>query len=409
MTTPDRRIDIQRFDRRMATDAVASDDLGWHEPTTAPFALNGFPWFAVDHIYRRMPVSPAHPLPEAVDGLANHTAGGQIRFRTDARDISVRVDLRGVADMHHMPSTGQCGFDCYVGAAGSQRYAGSSIYDQRKQSYQARVFESSARELRDVTLYFPLYQGVDTVWIGLDRDAALAPPQPWRMSRPVVIYGTSITQGGCASRPGMAYTNILSRRLQAEVVNLGFSGSGRGEPEVAHVISGIPDPACLVLDFEANCQDIALFESRLAPCAPRIRRCRSSYCPSRRMPGRACARRTIVIGRPGTRSRGRRWSCCVPSAMPTCISTTSPLRSPTLRTTKAPSTEPIPRISDSSCSRMRSSRRSGASSDPDQAFALRSAAASVARKRCAAISPRFSPAASVLNSSSSSSIDTRPR
>nr|MBA3709349.1 SGNH/GDSL hydrolase family protein [Planctomycetota bacterium] len=248
-----------------ATDAVASDDLGWHEPTTAPFALNGFPWFAVDHIYRRMPVSPAHPLPEAVDGLANHTAGGQIRFRTDARDISVRVDLRGVADMHHMPSTGQCGFDCYVGAAGSQRYAGSSIYDQRKQSYQARVFESSARELRDVTLYFPLYQGVDTVWIGLDRDAALAPPQPWRMSRPVVIYGTSITQGGCAARPGMAYTNILSRRLQAEVINLGFSGSGRGEPEVARVIAGIPDPACLVLDFEANCQDVALFESRLAP------------------------------------------------------------------------------------------------------------------------------------------------
>jgi len=70
-----------------------------------------------------------------------------------------------------------------------------------------------------------------------------------------VVYGTSITQGGCACRPGMAYTNILSRRLNLEFINLGFSGNGRGEPEVARIIATLPEPACFVLDYEANCTD----------------------------------------------------------------------------------------------------------------------------------------------------------
>lgn len=71
----------------------------------------------------------------------------------------------------------------------------------------------------------------------------------------MIVYGTSITQGGCASRPGMCYTNILSRRINREFINLGFSGNGKGEPEVARVISTIDRPGLFVLDYEANCND----------------------------------------------------------------------------------------------------------------------------------------------------------
>ena len=75
--------------------------------------------------------------------------------------------------------------------------------------------------------------GVETVFIGIDEQAELAAPSPWADDRPVVVYGTSITQGGCATRPGMAYTNIVSRELNRPVINLGFSGNGKGEAEVA--------------------------------------------------------------------------------------------------------------------------------------------------------------------------------
>ena len=96
----------------------------------------------------------------------------------------------------------------------------------------------------------PLYQGVEEVWIGVDQDAVIS-DAPAYASRPVIIYGTSITQG-CASRPGMAYSNILSRMIPVEFVNLGFSGNGKGEPELAHIMSEIDDPALFILDYEGN-------------------------------------------------------------------------------------------------------------------------------------------------------------
>jgi lysophospholipase L1-like esterase len=106
--------------------------------------------------------------------------------------------------------------------------------------------------MRNITLNFPLYMGVEEVLIGLDAEAEVVPPQEYSLKGPVIFYGTSITQGGCASRPGMAYTNILSRKMNVECINLGFSGNGRGEPELAAIIAQIEKPACIVLDYEAN-------------------------------------------------------------------------------------------------------------------------------------------------------------
>jgi lysophospholipase L1-like esterase len=234
--------------------------LKWHSPKDAPFGLAGFAWFATDRVYRRLPAKPKYPLPKPVDSLANCTAGGQIRFQTDSSRLSVRVRLSGVANMNHMPATGQCGFDCYIGPMGRQRYCNTTKYDHKQQSYECVLFDLPRTEMRNVTLNFPLYQGVVEVLVGLDEKAEILPPPPYKNDKLVVVYGTSITQGGCACRPGMAYTNILSRRLNVEFINLGFSGSGRGEPEVAQTIAEIPNPACFVLDYEANCVSAELLQ-----------------------------------------------------------------------------------------------------------------------------------------------------
>jgi len=103
--------------------------------------------------------------------------------------------------------------------------------------------------------FSPLYTGVLEVQIGLDPEAAVEAPGPRALPGRVVVYGTSITQGGCASRPGMCYTNILARRLNMEFINLGFSGSGQGEPEVARLVAQVSEPRLFVMDYEANCGD----------------------------------------------------------------------------------------------------------------------------------------------------------
>ena len=99
---------------------------------------------------------------------------------------------------------------------------------------------------------FPLYNGVEELSVGLDEDASVLPPVPLPVKKPVVIYGTSITQGGSATRPGSAFTNQLSRRLQVEFLNFGFSGNGQNDPEAAELLAEIEDPAMIVIDSEAN-------------------------------------------------------------------------------------------------------------------------------------------------------------
>ena len=226
--------------------------LNWYSPKEEPFQLAGFAWLGTDNVYRRLLVEPEHPLPDSVNSLADSTAGGQIRFQTDSQRLAIRVQLAGPPGMYHMPPTGQCGFDCYLGPVGSSRYCSTSHLGAREDSYECDLFSLPTAALRQVTLNFPLYQGVKEVTIGLEDGSDIQPPPPYDNESKVVVYGTSITQGGCACRPGMAYTNILSRHINLEFINLGFSGSGRGEPEVAHTMAAISTPACYVLDYEAN-------------------------------------------------------------------------------------------------------------------------------------------------------------
>ncbi|HUU42768.1 MAG TPA: SGNH/GDSL hydrolase family protein, partial [Planctomycetota bacterium] len=236
----------------MRTGPGAETPLVWHSPKDAPFRIAGFAWWETDRAYRRMPVAPPEPLPEAVDKLADWTAGGQIRFRSDSKRVAVRVTLTDKADMNHMPATGQCGFDCYIGSVGEQRFVGVTKYDHHQVGYEHKLYEVAEPVMRSFTLNFPLYMGVREVHVGLEADAEVLAPDPYESDGRVIVYGTSITQGGCAARPGMCYTNILSRRIHREFINLGFSGSGRGEPEVARTVATIARPALFVLDYEGN-------------------------------------------------------------------------------------------------------------------------------------------------------------
>ncbi|OUS69139.1 hypothetical protein B1748_31990 [Paenibacillus sp. MY03] len=252
MNVQSKEINLDQLGDPIYQETMEGEQLRWHSPLEAPFHIAGFPWLAQDGIYRRLPLASGAVLPPAVDTLAYCTAGGQIRFRTNSSRLVIRVRLAGPSNMYHMAPTGQCGVDCYLGEPGEQSFITAAKFKPTESEYESKLYRWDTKKEVAVTLNLPLYQGVEEVWIGVDQDADISDAPAYASNKPVIIYGTSITQGGCASRPGMAYTNILSRMIPMEFVNLGFSGNGKGEPELAHIISEIDDPALIILDYEGN-------------------------------------------------------------------------------------------------------------------------------------------------------------
>ncbi|MGC8805697.1 MAG: SGNH/GDSL hydrolase family protein [Candidatus Ratteibacteria bacterium] len=228
------------------------EKIQWLSVKENVFEIKGLAWFEKEKIFRRLPEKSQFQIPQAVDYLANNTAGALVRFKTDSQSLWVKVNLREVVNMMHMPATGHSGFDCYIGEPKKETYCSTAIPVAGSQTYERQLIKFAEKKIRHITLYFPLYNGVHDVWVGIDASAKITRPMRLPVKGKIVVYGTSITQGGCASRPGMAYTNILSRWLGVEFINLGFSGSGKGEPELAHLISMIDDVRCIILDYQAN-------------------------------------------------------------------------------------------------------------------------------------------------------------
>jgi lysophospholipase L1-like esterase len=242
----------QKLDPNMTLNKADADGIIWLDPREAPFRLSGFEWIQGDNVYRRLPVRPSWEIRDAVDQLANHTAGGQIRFRSNSKKILLRVELREKSGMYHMPATGQSGFDLYIKDGEVQRYVRTTRFPADTIRYQVELLNSDQKQMRDFTLNFPLYNGVNSVLVGIEAQSRIRTPKPFSRPGKIIIYGTSITQGGCVARPGMAYSNILSRKLDVAFVNLGFSGNGRGEPALAHLINQISGTSFIILDYEAN-------------------------------------------------------------------------------------------------------------------------------------------------------------
>lgn len=261
---PNKNIDIKKIDRNMDSVGVGEEKVSWHTPKKQPFQIVGFPWFQNEGLFRRLPKKTQENIPPSVDFLANSTAGGQIRFRTDSQRLVLRVKKHGSFNMVHMANTGQGGFDCYIGEPGNAKFCSVTKYDSKLTDYEIELFKHAVSDVRMITLNFPLYNDASQmeVDVGLTSGAKIEAPSPYDNDGRIVVYGTSITQGGCASRPGMCFSNILSRRINMEFVNLGFSGSGRGEPEVAKLVATVGRPAIFILDFEGNCNDPELLSKR---------------------------------------------------------------------------------------------------------------------------------------------------
>lgn len=233
-----------------AEDAAKSEDsVSWYDAKT--LTVEGRGWHDTAEFYNRLPAKAEATVPKSVWGLSKHTAGMAVRFVTDSPEIRVRWTLLNeTLAMNHMPATGVSGVDLYVRHNGTWQWL--AVGRPSAKDNEAELAAGLQPEMREFALYLPLYNGVSSVEIGVNKDAGIRPAPPRRRgTKPVVFYGSSILQGGCASRPGMAYPSIIGRRLDVCTINLGFSGSGKCEPEVAELLAEL-DPGLYVIDCMPN-------------------------------------------------------------------------------------------------------------------------------------------------------------
>jgi len=242
------------------------DGQVWYDGRLLP--LEGRGWADTESFYDRLPAKAQGKVRPPVWGLSHHSAGMCLRFTTDATSIRVRWTLReGNLAMPHMPATGVSGIDLYTRTDDGQWTFGGNGRPTAK-SNEASFGVAPGVEC---LLFLPLYNGVESVQVGIPKEKTLSKPagSPETPNKPLVFYGTSITQGGCASRPGMACTALVRRQLDVPVINLGFSGNGRMDPEMAALLAEL-DPAVYVLDCLWNMRPAEVSE-RVAPFVRTLR------------------------------------------------------------------------------------------------------------------------------------------
>lgn len=245
--------DISLIDKNFCIETnVQREGLKFYNVLGEPFSVHGV--FYDGNCFRRVPDDVAKNVSDGVRVLSRHTAGGRVRFKTNSSFIAIHY--KGVMwKMPHFAFSGSCGFDVYFSNDHVTTFMPSV---QDSDGYEAIADFANTNE-KQVTINFPLYSEVHGLYIGLDEKATLSRADDYKITKPVVYYGSSITQGGAASRPGTSYQAHISRHFDCDYINLGFSGNARGEDAIADYISSL-EMSYFVYDYDHNAPSVAHLE-----------------------------------------------------------------------------------------------------------------------------------------------------
>ena len=238
--------DVSKVDSNFNVETkIAKEDIRFYNADEEPFKIYGV--FKEGGKYRRMHENVAKTVSDGVYALHANTAGGRVRFVTDSLYVAINTKMDNLGKMSHFPLTGSIGFDIYA----DNRYEKTYVPPFDITCGYEAIYEFAEKKQREITINFPLYSDVKELYIGLQENATLKEAKPYKNIKPIVYYGSSITQGGCASRPGMSYQAIVSRMFDYDYINLGFSGSAKAEDEIIEYINGL-DMSVFVYDYDHN-------------------------------------------------------------------------------------------------------------------------------------------------------------
>jgi hypothetical protein len=237
----------------------------------AGVTLEGFPYFWENGTLCRLPERIVPTLPDLCQWVCRHPAGGVLRLCTDSPRVALRVRYETGETCVRTPWQALFGWDAYRGS-GTKREFMKTLYSLSKDLVLVDgVNGNPGGKLQEWCLYFPVRNHVRTVELGLEKGASLEPPAPRTVEKPILFYGSSIVEGGCASRAGITYPMLVGRDLDAHVINYGFGGSGRGEPEVAQAIADL-DLSAVVIDYDHNAPSVEHLKKTHWPFYRTIRR-----------------------------------------------------------------------------------------------------------------------------------------
>lgn len=230
---------------------ISIEGIKFYSIDEAPFKIYGV-WRDGD-MYYRVPRPVAETVSKNLIQKCSQTAGGRVRFKTNSPYVAVKLELHNVEQIAMMTVVGTMGLDVYCDGVFAKPLL--PPFHQNEGNMEAVAQLGEAKE-REITIHFPLYSGVKSFYIGVDENATVSEAAPYKYETPVVFYGSSITNGGCCSRPGMTYEAQISRMLDCNHHNLGFGGSAKAEIEIANYVAGL-EMSAFVYDYDYNARDAA--------------------------------------------------------------------------------------------------------------------------------------------------------
>ena len=244
-------MNVAQIDRNFAVQtSLDIEGIKFYNIEEEPFSVYGV--FLEDGCYRRMPDSIAQTVSEGVAHANKMTSGGRIKFRTNSPYVAIHTKSPGIGQMAQFALTGSAGFDLYVGK--KEEYAGVFIPPRSITDGFESVVRFESRKEREITINFPLFSLISEVYIGLDEKTTVKKTSGYKHKKPIVFYGSSITQGACATRPGNSYVNMVARALQTDYISLAFTGNAKGEDAIANYIKDL-DMSAFVYDYDHNAPD----------------------------------------------------------------------------------------------------------------------------------------------------------
>ena len=232
---------------------IEQEGLKFYNALSEPFKIYGI--YMEDGKFRRLPEKVAESVSNGVWILHANTAGGRVRFRTNSPYVAINVKMGEIGKMPHFPLAGSAGFDVYRNDGNGEEYVRTLMPPFNIENGYESLISFDDEVMRDVIINFPLYSEVEELYIGLDENAVVEAPTPYIDKKPMVYYGSSITQGGCASRPGNCYQGYICRTFNCDYINLGFSGNAKAEDEMIDYIKKL-DMSIFVYDYDHNAPSV---------------------------------------------------------------------------------------------------------------------------------------------------------
>ena len=261
---------INIYKNMIVNTTIGDVEVTWYNVKEAPFSLHGLHDPLNTPYFCRVPSDVAAATSEGVDKLSRESAGGRVRFSTNSPYIAIRAKFLVVGRSSHLTLISTSGFDLYIdGEFGSRFVKEFRMPYDMVDSYE-QIVKLDGEVMRSFTVNFPVHAVVESLEIGLKPDAVLDAPKPYRDIAPVLFYGSSIVHGTAATRPGYIYPAIISRELNLDFRNIGFSGQAKGEPALAKWMATLP-MSVFVCDYDHNAPTLEHLEATHYPLYETVR------------------------------------------------------------------------------------------------------------------------------------------